>query len=384
MTADTKTTIGRIPEAGEAGQVLGVGEARAMRPQAVRAVPRQPFVPSSSPTLGRFSLGPTGLGTSAARLPGTPADRPRPVPVTASASESGPASDSGAVAEQGPLRIPKFRFPWAPACHPDAESAEQGALEFAERFDLIPDEAYRARLVRARYGWFAARCYPDADRELLQILADYALWYYSADDLFVDRVETVNSRTIPNLTAMIDVLDHHRLGTEPVYGEHAWLDICTRLRRRLSHEHFQRFAHGMRMWASTAGLQIVNHLQQTSIDIPQYETIRRHTSGMNPCLDVADAAKAGPVTPDEFYDPEVQQLREHANNVVCWSNDVQSVSMEMNQPGQYRNMVVIYATQGLTLQQSVDLVAARVNAEIAAFQLLALNKNPAPARSCVA
>ncbi|MFI1188818.1 sesquiterpene cyclase [Streptomyces californicus] len=243
---------------------------------------------------------------------------------------------------------------------------------FAERYGLVPDEAYRARLARAKYGRFAARCYPSADRELLQTLADYALWFFIVDDMFVDRVETVTDRTLPDLTAMIDVLDHHRTGSDPVFGEYAWLDICTRLRSHLSHEHFQRFAYGMRMWASTAGLQILNHLRDEPCDIPQYETIRRHTSGTNPCLDVADAAStAGPITSDEFSHPEIQRLRMHANNVVCWSNDVQSVKMELAQPGQHWNMVAIYAARGLTLQQSVDLVAARVNGEIAAFQLLA-------------
>ncbi|MGH8792976.1 MAG: terpene synthase family protein [Stackebrandtia sp.] len=294
-------------------------------------------------------MGPTGLGTSAARPP-------RP-------------ARGGAEPEE--LRIPRFHFPWPSACHPEVEGAERRAQEFAARFGLVPDAAYRTRLARTKYGWLAARCYPHADRELLQIAADYFTWFFIVDDLFVDRVQTVTPRTIPNLTAMIDVLDYNRPGADPVFGEHAWLDVCTRLRRRLSHEHFQRFAHGMRMWASTAGLQIVNHLQQSSVDVPQYETIRRHTSGTYPCLSLLDAAKAGPITPAEYNDPLAQRLCLHANNVVCWSNDVQSVQMEMNQPGQYWNMVVIYANQGLTLQESVDLVAQRVRSEIAAFQLLA-------------
>lgn len=310
---------------------------------------------ATGPALG----GPRGLGTSAARL-----GRPT-------------SSDH----DDRRLRIPRFRFPWPGAVHPDADRAELGARAFAERFGLVPNDAYRARLARAQYGRFAARCYPRADRELLQILADYAIWYFPADDLFVDRVETVGPRTLPNLTAMIDVLDHQRVGAEPVWGEHAWLDICTRLRRRLSPEHFQRFAHGMRMWASTAGLQILNHLQDEPVGIPQYETIRRHTSGMNPCLDLADAAHLGPITPAEFNRPAVQQLRMHANNVVCWSNDVQSVKIEAAQPGQYWNMVSLFASRGLTLQQAVDLVAARVYAEIASFQLLARTVEPTAGRA---
>lgn len=274
------------------------------------------------------------------------------------------------------LRIPCFVFPWPAAIHPDVESVEADTLKFAVDYGLAPDAAYRARLARTRYGWLAARCYPQAGRAFLQSAADYFTWFFIVDDLFVDRVQTTTPRTLPNLTAMIDVLDHHRIGAEPVFGEDAWLDICTRMRGHLSHEHFQRFAHGMRMWASTAGLQILNHLQDEPVGIAQYETIRRHTSGTYPCLAILDAANTGPVTAAEYNDPIVQRLCLHTNNVICWSNDIQSVRMEMNQPGQYLNMVILYTRQGLSLQQSVDFVAHRVRSEIASFQSLALTVEP--------
>lgn len=266
--------------------------------------------------------------------------------------------------------IPRFEFPWPAACSPAAESVEQEMIEWALTQNLIPDEHYLSRIVRTKYGWLAARCYPNADRELLQVAADYFLWFFLADDLFVDRVETVTPSTISNLTAMIDVLDFDCLSPHPVYGESAWLDVCRRLRRYLSAEHFDRFAQGMRLWASTAGLQILNHIQRQPLAMRHYETIRRHTSGMNPCLALADAANVGPVTPDEYHGPAVHQLRLHANNVVCWSNDIQSLIVETRQPGQFKNMVTIFAAQGHSLQKGIDLTAERVRAEIEAFSRL--------------
>lgn len=178
-------------------------------------------------------------------------------------------------------------------------------------------------------------------------------------------------RTIRNLTAMIAVLDFGAAGEPPEYGEPAWLDVCTRLRDQLSPEHFQRFADGMRLWAATAGLQILNHVQPEPIEIRHYETIRRHTSGMNPCLALSDAAMAGAITPEEYHDPAVAELRRHTNNVVCWSNDIQSLVVEARQPGQFRDMVTLYAARGLAPQDAVHLVAERIRAEIAAFVRLA-------------
>ncbi len=267
--------------------------------------------------------------------------------------------------------VPAPDFPWPGSCHPDVNIVEKRMMEWGEAHDLFSDSDYRARAARARYGFLAARCYPRADRALLQAAADYFLWFFLADDLFVDRVETASARTIMHLTAMIDVLDYDRQRARPVYGESAWLDVCRRLRAYLSAEHFERFAAGMRMWASTAGLQIINHLQQRPIEISQYETIRRHTSGMNPCLALSDVANAGPVAPSEYHRPAVHELRIHANNVVCWSNDIQSLVVEARQPGQFRNMVTIYVSQGHSLQQAIDITARRVRAEIDFFASLA-------------
>jgi hypothetical protein len=267
--------------------------------------------------------------------------------------------------------VPTFQFPWSGACHPEVESVEASMIDWGLAHRLIPDEDYRSRVARTRYGYLAARCYPRADRVLLQAAADYFLWFFLADDLFVDRVDTVTPDTLGNLTVMIDILDFDRPVTSAVYGQSAWLDVCRRLRGCLSAEHFERFAVGMRLWASTAGLQILNHLQPHPISIGCYETIRRHTSGMNPCLALSDAANAGPVTPDEYCHQDVHRLRIHANNVVCWSNDIQSLVVEARQPGQFRNMVTHYAAEGRSLYEAVEVTARRVRAEIDAFAQLA-------------
>ncbi|RJO70883.1 sesquiterpene cyclase [Nocardia panacis] len=271
----------------------------------------------------------------------------------------------------GDLAVPLFVFPWEGSCHPAAEQAERDTVAWGAQYGLYPDEKYRQRVVRTRYGYLAARCYPRADRALLQVTADYCLWFFLADDLFVDRVDTVTPDTIAQLTAMIDVLDLDRVGERPIYGAAAWLDICRRLRMLLSPEHFQRFATGMRLWASTAGLQILNHVQPHPIRIGAYETIRRHTSGMNPCLALSDAANAGAVSAAEYYAPATQRLQLHANNVVSWSNDIQSLVVEARQPGQFRNMVTLYTADGTDLSRAVDTVADRVRAEIDHFAVLA-------------
>ncbi|PHH91426.1 hypothetical protein CDD83_520 [Cordyceps sp. RAO-2017] len=240
-------------------------------------------------------------------------------------------------------------------------------MEWAVKQGLLEDDNLRQQAARGHYGFLISRCYPNAEYELLQAIANYFIWFFLCDDLFIDRVESVTSETLRNLTSVIDVLDFDSARPEPVYGELAWLDICRRFRRLLDAEHFERFAQGMRLWASSAGLQILHHLRAESIGMREYRTIRRHTGGMDPCTSLQDVANHGPIDASEFHDYDIQKLRHYANNVVCWSNDVHSLIVEAYQPGQFRNMVTIRAAEGFTLQESMDYVAACVEAEIARF-----------------
>ncbi|PHH78674.1 hypothetical protein CDD80_6486 [Ophiocordyceps camponoti-rufipedis] len=266
------------------------------------------------------------------------------------------------------LKIPTFTYPWPEECSPHAANVEAQMLSWAEKHNLFPDLDYRKRVERTRYGWLAARCYPRASLELLQAAADYFVWFFLADDMFVDRVETFNRETLGNLTAMIDVIDFGTARPRPVYGELAWLDVCRRLRRLLPREAFSRFASGMRMWASTAGLQMLLHLcDESSVDLRVYQTIRAHTSGMAPCIALADCASHGFISAQELYDPDVQTLVRLTGNVVCWSNDIHSVIVEARQPGQFRNSVIICARDVGSLQGGVDKMAEIVRGEIDRF-----------------
>ena len=266
---------------------------------------------------------------------------------------------------------PSFEVPWPSACAPDAAQIESRMLGWAQSHGLFLNEEHHRRTVRARFAWLAARCYPHAERSLLQVIANYIACFFLIDDLFVDRVETASPATVPALAAMLDVMDFNRLGEHPVYGESAWLDVCQQFRQLLPAEHFERFANGMRLWATVAGLQILNHLDDRPPGMPTYIAVRRYMGGVYPTLDLIDAANAALLPSAVHALPEVQALRLHANNIVGWSNDAHSVDVEMKQPGQFWNMVTIYAAQGHSLGDAINHTAATIRAEISQFFTLA-------------
>lgn len=265
------------------------------------------------------------------------------------------------------LHLPGFTFPWADACSPHADRIEHATIEWAKQHQLIANDEVLQRVIRGKFGWLAARCYPDSPPELLQPIADFLIWLFLTDDFFFDRVDTLTYQTITNVTAIIDVLDMDISGEQPVFGELALLDICRRLRPQLGAERFNSFAQGVRMTHGAAALQILVHLKSMPIGIRQYESIRRHGGAMQPCLELIDTANGYLLEAELRNRLDIEQLKRHANNVVCWTNDIYSLGIELKQPGQYENMISIYASQGYSLQEGIDRVASRIRAEIDSF-----------------
>ncbi|KAF1739703.1 Germacrene A synthase [Beauveria bassiana] len=267
------------------------------------------------------------------------------------------------------LVIPTFVFPWAEACSPHAETIEARMLEWADKQGLFINDEQRKRASRGQFGWLASRCYPNASLELLQVIADLLMWSFSADDVLVDRTDTLTVDTLRNLTAMMDVIDLDAVGEQPVYSELALFDACRRLRQLVTDETFYRFNQGGQSWLISLAMQILNHMQSKSVDVRQYETIRRYTNGLDALFALSDVANRGLVDSGDFCRPEVRMLCMHAKNIIGWSNDIHSLFVEARQPGQFWNMVFIHNIyqEGHSLQESVDYTATRVNAEISRF-----------------
>ncbi|MBZ4396938.1 hypothetical protein [Myxococcus sp. AS-1-15] len=266
------------------------------------------------------------------------------------------------------IQYPTFTFPWSGACAPFAEAVDQEALRWAQTQGLIISEKQLARHARGKYGWLMARCYPHADRELVQLLTDFVLWYFIVDDLFVDRVDAVAQETLPNLTAILDIIDFDHASATPRFGEMAFLGICQRMRARLDPEHFERFAHGIRLWGSAAGLQILCNIMKEPLAQRSYEALRRYVGGVLPCLALCDAANAGKVSAAEYHQFGVQRLIHHTINTIIWNNDIHSMAVETLHPSQVRNMVSLHVARGHTLQEGVDFTARKVREEMLLFQ----------------
>lgn len=278
-----------------------------------------------------------------------------------------PSADHSTTPCTEALRMPDFQHPWASACSPHAAAIEATMRDWLEHSGLMADEHSRNRANKGKFGWLVARAHPYAAVEHLQILANFYAWYHLVDDYHVDQAQATASQAVAGLTALLDILDLGHAGPRPVYGEVAWMELCRQLKSHMPAEQFARFAHGMRMWIGASAFQLLELNQARPIDLRQYETIRRHGSGVFAAFDLVIFAHDIALSPDEYHRPDVEQLRLLGNNIVSWSNDVHSFATELQEAKGHKNMVLLHMYQGYSPQTSIDLTTERVDAEIQSF-----------------
>lgn len=267
--------------------------------------------------------------------------------------------------------LPAIELPWASGLHPDVQALHAASFSWSEQHQLLRDDAERDRYAGYRLAWLTARGFPRADRVFAQWAADYMLWYFLFDDMTIDHVDSAEQAavTVRRLTAMLDVVDLDELGEQPVHGEVAWLDLCRRLRALVpSTEHYERWATTMRLWLFSVTMQLFDQMRTDRVDPRAYASYRRYAAGLKPPIALADVANAGPVTPEEFHSPEARRLELHAVNVIAWSNDVLSASVELHEQSTRSLVTVIKdAEPGRSWQEAVNLAVDRTHAEIAMY-----------------
>ncbi|NIG56422.1 sesquiterpene cyclase [Chitinophaga sp. Cy-1792] len=265
------------------------------------------------------------------------------------------------------ITIPAITIPWPGAISPLVEDIETGMLQWAAEFGLIVNPTHAARIRRSKFAWFVARSYPNADITLLQMAADYGIWLFLVDDMLIDRMEMSPQERVTSLSALLDILDLEKAGQHPVYGELALLDLCRRFRKNMNTTSCNRMMQAIRLWAAAAGLQILDHERAETPALSTYVTIRRYIGAVETTISLNDVLNYKPVTDAVYNSPEVYQLRLIVNNVIAWGNDVHSAIIEAQQPGHFRNMPLIYASQGHTLQEGITFTVDNVYQEIARF-----------------
>jgi hypothetical protein len=279
------------------------------------------------------------------------------------------------------VSLPTFSFPWPTQCHPDVASIELETTNWAIRSRLVSGEQQWSSLRNAKFGYFSARCYPQVDREVAQINADFFTWFFLFDDTYVDRAETGSPLVLPAITAALNVLDGRPPGDTRIVEAVAFADVCRRLRARATHDQFQRFAQAMRLYLNGLAFLVLLNRRHRAPDMAEYEAMRHYTGGVECVQALIDVGRPIALRAEEYDHPDVRRLAKCMGNAVTWLNDLHGLDVEANQPGVTWSMPLVYAAQGHSVQEGIDYTARRIAGQVAEFEAIARGLEPTAGRA---
>ena len=329
----------------------------------------------SDPVLG----GPTGMGTSAARI----------VPSLLSTAPQRARSFSHAPFEQvGPLGRPDFRMPFPLALNPNLDASREHIVEWAGRMGLLEpsDEVaavWNEPLLRDYdLPLCAAGIDPDASPEQLDLTSDWLCWGTYGDDYY----PVVFGRT-PDMAAAKAATDRlplfMPLESEAVPAalnplEASLADLWQRTAATLSESGRRAFRQTVEDMIHSWLWELANQEQNRIPDPVDYVEMRRRTFGSDLTMSLSRLAREGAVPAEVFGTRTLQGLENAAQDYACLLNDVFSFQKEIQFEGEIHNAVLVVSNfLDCDYQRSLAVVLDLMDARMRQFEHLTAHELPA-------
>ncbi|XYH98454.1 terpene synthase family protein [Sorangium sp. So ce1128] len=259
-------------------------------------------------------------------------------------------------------------YPFSSEISPHAAAIERGSRQWANRFNLIKRNGSLDPARPIEYALLAARTYPKAERERLQIAADWLSWLFLMDD---ECDETGVGGDPERLMRVHERLLAVLRGAPPSANDHPFVrslhDLRTRMAERESSAWLARFAHAVEEYFSANRWEAKNRLLGVIPSASDYQAMRAHTGAVFTCFELTQITDGIKLPADVRQHPSVQRLALLANCVICWSNDIFSVNKESSQ-GDVHNLVIVLQNEHRLSNDEAVREAVRVhNGTVRAF-----------------
>ncbi|WP_437573280.1 terpene synthase family protein [Sorangium sp. So ce887] len=213
------------------------------------------------------------------------------------------------------------------------------------------------------YGLLAARAYPKAERERLQIAADWVSWLFLMDD----ECDETGVGGDPELLMCM----HERLlavlrGAPPSTNDHRLVrslhDLRTRMAQCDSSAWLARFAHAVEEYFTANRWEAKNRLLGVIPSVSDYQAMRAHTGAVFACFELTQITDGIRLPVEVRQHVGVQRLALLANCAICWCNDILSVNKESRQ-GDVHNLVIVLQNERRLSNDEAVREAVRVHNE---------------------
>ncbi|KAK0204522.1 isoprenoid synthase domain-containing protein [Desarmillaria ectypa] len=208
-------------------------------------------------------------------------------------------------------------------------------------------------------------CYPYADKAGLRATMDLhnILWLY---DEFTDTENGVDAQKSADIVI--------RTLREADFDDGSWLchmmkDFRVRHIDRAGSNTARRFIHHFCSYVRLVGKEAELRERGEVLNIHDYVALRRETSAVRTCFDMAEYSLGINLSKEVYDDPVFQSGYNAAMDLIFWTNDLYSYNMEQAKGHSGANIItVIMKSKKLDLQNAADFLDGYCEALLYQFE----------------
>jgi hypothetical protein len=267
--------------------------------------------------------------------------------------------------------IPNIYCPFPSAISPYAERIHRHTLDWVQQLNLVTNEKAYKRLRASKFGRLAARAYPDAPLDRLEIISDWNTWLFILDDQCDEWGLGKHPEQLAALHARcLEILSGSMPNSEDVALVYALHDIRTRIQPLMPLSWLTRFVQSAAEYFESTVWEAKNRFQGIWPDSPTYILMRPYTGGLYTDIDLIELTNGITLPLQVRKHPRIQQLAVITNNVVCWSNDIISLQKEFSHQDMHNLVLVFHHHRQISLQSAIDQVARLIESQVRQFIIL--------------
>lgn len=299
-------------------------------------------------------LGPTGLGSSAARLARTAA---REFPVgTTERAERARARRFTHVPYQhvGPSRLPDFDCPFPLRMSPHLDGARENVVGWARRMGILAPQpglphshVWDEEMLRdIDLPLCAAGIHPDAGPEQLDLTSGWLTWGTYGDDyypaVFGRTRDLLGAKACTDRLPSFMPLDASTPAPAPANAlERSLADLWTRTAAPMTAEARRTFRKAIEDMTQSWLWELANQAQNRVPDPVDYIEMRRLTFGSDLTMSLCRLSRGPSVPPEVYRSDEMRSLENAAADYACMLNDVFSYQKEIEYEGEVHNCILV-------------------------------------------
>jgi germacradienol/geosmin synthase len=329
----------------------------------------------------RVLRGPTGLGTSAARITLSP---------SALGLQRVKSHTHAPYEKVGPTTLPEFYMPYSARVNANLERSRQHCIDWARQMGMLESVSGvpelriwdEENLALFDFAVCAARIHPDASGPELDLSSAWLTWGTYGDDYFpVIFGPTRNMAGAQEFNTRLSAFMPLDCGTTPPpanAAETGLADLWIRTASPMTIDQRGQFRRGVEDMTASWLWELSNHIQHRIPDPVDYIEMRRKTFGSDLTMSLARITQAGEIPPELFHTRAMRGLENSAQDYACLLNDIFSYQKEIEFEGELHNCVlVVQKFLDIDRRQSVSVVNDLMTSRLLQFRHIIATELPA-------